>query len=223
MKCYFKKILFILITINLISCSTTEPKENTVAQQKIDTLKTNMAIIPATINIQPYEGLDKEITNYIFTELSKVYPKIKLLTYKAIPQRAYYKPRNRYKADTILAILNKTTADGEYTVALTNKDISTDNGPGIPDWGVMGLALIKGKPCVASTFRVSKTNVKQQYFKVVIHELGHTQGLSHCPDKTCIMTDAEGKNNTENEKGFCKKCEAVLKAKGFIVEKLRFE
>jgi archaemetzincin len=164
----------------------------------------------------------KKLLNYIFAELRKVYPELKLLTYKPLPQSAYYKPRNRYKADTILAILNNTTANGEYTVALTNKDISTDNGPGIPDWGVMGLGLINGKPCVASTFRVSKTNVKQQYFKVVIHELGHTQGLPHCPDKTCIMTDAEGKNNTENEKGFCKKCEAVLKAKGFIVEKLRF-
>lgn len=220
---HFSKILFILFAINLISCANKEPTDNTETQQKIDTLKTDAAIIPATINVQPYEGLDKEISNYIFAELSKVYPKIRLLTYKAIPQRAYYKPRNRYKADTILAILNKTTADGEYTVALTNKDISTDNGPGIPDWGVMGLALIKGKSCVASTFRVSKTNVKQQYFKVVIHELGHTQGLPHCPDKTCIMTDAEGKNNTEKEKGFCNKCQAVLKSKGFIVEKLKFE
>jgi archaemetzincin len=222
MKHYFLITLSILFAINLISCSDNEPKENDIEQQKVEVIKTTATITPATINIQPYDGLDKEISDYVFTELSKVYPKVKLLTYKPLPQRAYYKPRNRYKADTILVILNNTTANGEHTVALTNKDISTDNGPGIPDWGVMGLALIGGKPCVASTFRVSKTNVKQQYFKVVIHELGHTQGLKHCPDKTCIMTDAEGKNNTENEKGFCKKCVTVLKAKGFIVEKLVF-
>ncbi|MBK6834795.1 MAG: matrixin family metalloprotease [Bacteroidetes bacterium] len=222
MKYYFLKTVAILFAINLISCSDNEPKENAIEQQKVELIKTAAAITPATINIQPYDGLDEEITNYIFAELNKVYPKVKLLAYNPLPQRAYYKPRNRYKADTILAILNNTTANGEHTVALTNKDISSDNGPGVPDWGIMGLALIKGKPWVASTFRVSKTNVKQQYFKVVIHELGHTQGLKHCPDKTCIMTDAEGKNNTENEKGFCKKCEAVLKAKGFIVDKFIF-
>jgi len=223
MKNHFHKTLLFLFALHSFSCSNNEVKEKNIAQQKLDTIKTTPAVKTALINVQPYDGLSKEITEYIYAELGKVYPNLKLLSYKPLPQRAYYKPRNRYKADTIIAILRDITADGEHTVALTNKDISTDNGPGIPDWGVMGLGFQPGKACVASTFRVSKKNVKQQYFKVVIHELGHTQGLPHCPDKTCIMTDAEGKNNTENEKGFCKKCETVLKAKGFIVEKLRFE
>lgn len=207
--------MLILFGMNIISCSDGKPKESNASQQKKEVLKPATAIKPATINLQPYDGLDKEITEYVFAELNKVYPKLKLQAYQSLPQSAYYKPRNRYKADTIIAILRDITADREYTVGLTSKDISTDNGPGIPDWGVMGLGFQPGKACVASTFRVSKTNIKQQYFKVVIHELGHTQGLPHCPDKTCIMTDAEGKNNTENEKGFCKKCKTFLENKGF--------
>jgi archaemetzincin len=106
------------------------------------------------------------------------------------------------------------TKDGRVTVGLTNKDISTDNG-NIPDWGVMGLGYQPGKSCVVSTFRLSKRNLKEQYFKVAIHELGHTQGLPHCPNKTCLMTDAEGKNNTDKENGFCEKCKAFLIAKGW--------
>lgn len=51
----------------------------------------------------------------------------------------------------------------------------------------------------------------------LIHELVHTQGLDHCPDKTCIMTDANSKNTTDNEIGFCKKCNPFLKEKDWRI------
>jgi hypothetical protein len=51
---------------------------------------------------------------------------------------------------------------------------------------------------------------------VVIHGPDHTQGLDHCPDITCIMQDAKGKNTFAHETGFCKKCKASLAKKGWV-------
>lgn len=93
-------------------------------------------------------------------------------------------------------------------------DISTSKGE-IKDWGVMGLGYCPGKSCVASSFRLSAQKRQQQFFKVAIHELGHTQGLAHCANKTCLMRDAEGSNYLNEETGFCENCKAVLVKKGW--------
>lgn len=200
----------------LFACSNNEVKQEDNNQVKKEVSK--KTISPPNdikiIDIQAYEGLSEDIVNYVYSELKEVCPKINLLKVKPLPKRAYYKPRNRYRADTIIALLRDITLDGHVTMGLTNKDISTDKGA-IYDFGIMGLAFNGGKAGVASTFRVSKTNIKEQYFKVAIHELGHTQGLEHCPDVTCLMTDAKGKNTTDGEKGFCKKCKAHLINRGW--------
>ena len=36
----------------------------------------------------------------------------------------------------------------------------------------------------------------ERFSKVVIHELGHALGLSHCETPGCVMRDAEGKIST---------------------------
>lgn len=219
MKSSFNYFLFCLALI-LFSCSSQENKQAEIEKEKElsdETSETKNNFI--VIDIQPYEGLSKEITEHIYTELKKVYPNVKLLNSVPLPKRAFYKPRNRYRADTLIYLLRNKTPDGHVTLGLTNKDISTASGKHF-DWGVMGLGYQPGKACVASTFRLSKTNTKEQFFKVAIHELGHTQGLPHCPNTQCIMTDAEGKNKTDNEKGFCTKCKAVLVSKGFDLNKL---
>jgi archaemetzincin len=81
----------------------------------------------------------------------------------------------------------------------------------------MGLGFEPGNACVISTFRLSKTNFAAQFYKVALHELGHTQGLPHCPNKTCLMRDAEGSNHLDEETGFCPSCKAYLKSKGWLI------
>lgn len=127
---------------------------------------------------------------------------------------AYYPARNRYRADSLLLYLKKQTPKGHVTLGLTSKDISCTNGD-IPDWGIMGLSYCPGKASVTSTYRLSKKNLLEQFFKTSIHELGHAMGLDHCPVKTCFMRDAEGKNTTNEEKEFCPKCKKFLIEKGW--------
>jgi archaemetzincin len=51
-----------------------------------------------------------------------------------------------------------------------------------------------------------------RFRKVVIHEFGHNWGLPHCPDKTCVMTDAvESVKTIDNAKlALCEKCNKRL-------------
>ena len=212
-------IILVFVANLLLACTNNEVKQEDNNQVKKEASK--KTISPPKdikiIDIQPYNGLSEDIVDYVYTELKKVCPKVNLLKVKPLPKRAYYKPRNRYRADTIIALQRDYTLEGHVTMGLTNKDISSDKGA-IYDFGIMGLAFNSGKAGVASTYRVSKTKTKEQYFKVVIHELGHTQGLDHCPDITCLMTDAKGKNTTDGEKGFCKKCKAHLVSRGWKLD-----
>jgi archaemetzincin len=152
--------------------------------------------------------------NYVYTEIKKVYSNTVLLKPIALPAAAFYKPRNRYRADTIIAWLARRTAGGYVTMGLTTKDVSTTKGTKA-DWGVMGLGYQPGRACVTSTFRLSKANLLSQFFKVAIHELGHTQGLAHCETKSCFMRDAEGHNTTDEEYEFCTSCRKTLIRKGW--------
>jgi archaemetzincin len=219
------KIIKLILIILLFSfCSQNEGSIDDIKNENNNNQKPAVAkkelgekhVSPQALNIDilPFEGIPQSITDHVFKELSKILTNLNLLKPIALPKRAYYAPRNRYRADTLIYILRNATEDGHVTMGLTNKDISAEKGK-VFDYGIMGLAYQPGKSCVVSTYRLSKKNINEQFFKVAIHELGHTQGLPHCPNKTCLMTDAEGKNNTDKENGFCIKCKTYLIAKGW--------
>ena len=196
----FKKNIFFFIFISLIfSCE--KSKDNAVKNGE-----------EITILIQPFEDVKPKQLAEISENIRKIYPKIKILEPVDFPKNAFYQPRNRYRADSIIKYLRTKTPNNCVTLALTNKDISVTKGK-VADFGVMGLGYRPGNACVASTFRLNAENKSEQFYKVAIHELGHTQGLKHCPDKTCFMRDAEGKNPTNEEKDFCQNCKKVLRSK----------
>ncbi len=142
---------------------------------------------------------------------------VEVLPEKPLPKAAYYKPRDRYKADDVLdAITSQEPAHAQKILALTTRDISTTNEKA-DDWGIMGMGQLGGRACIVSTFRLRKGNAGDALFtarlvKVVNHELGHTWGLDHCPEAGCLMQDAKGKIATvDGESGKpCGKCSATL-------------
>lgn len=194
------KIVFCFTLFSLIfSCE----------KSKLSDLKSEEEI---TILIQPFEDVKPKQLEEISENIRKIYPKIKILEPIDFPKNTFYQPRNRYRADSIIKYLRTKTPENSVTLALTNKDISVTKGK-VADFGVMGLGYRPGKACVASSFRLNTKNKNEQFYKIAIHELGHTQGLKHCPDKTCFMRDAEGKNPTNEEKDFCQNCKKVLRSK----------
>jgi archaemetzincin len=194
-------LIYLLLTIVSSSCHNNE----TVVKRNF-----------VTIDIQPFEGFSNQMTHQVANQIKEIYPHITVKPEIPLPISSFYAPRNRFRADSLIRFLKSRTAKDHVTIGLTHKDISTTDGE-IKDWGVMGLGYYPGSACVVSTFRLKKERLSSQFYKVCIHELGHSSGLDHCPEKTCFMRDAEGGNPTDDEKEFCNKCRKVLIKKGWIL------
>lgn len=194
------KYCFLVFLFLVLSCKN-EKSESSIKSQKV-------------IIIQPLGDFKTEQSQLVFTEIKTINPNVVLRPNISFPENSYYKPRNRYRADSIIKSLKDNIGKDSLIVGLSNHDISTTY-KGVKDWGVMGLGYRPGKSCVVSDFRMSGKNRNQQFYKVVLHELGHTEGLPHCETKTCLMRDAEGGNHLDEEKDFCVKCKNFLVNKGW--------
>ncbi|MEN2400164.1 Zn-dependent protease [Flavobacterium sp. MC2016-06] len=181
----------------LISCKKTETEKH-----------------PKIIVLQPLGNFQSNAANEVLEKIKEINPNVVLRKAIDFPLGSYYKSRNRFRADSIIKNLKSKIGVDSVIVGLSNKDISTTKGK-IRDWGVMGLGYHPGRACVVSDFRLSNKNKKEQFYKVVLHELGHTEGLPHCETKTCLMRDAAGGNPIDQEKNFCKKCSTFLKSKNW--------
>lgn len=198
------KYYILILFLSLISC-TNSKKEDQIENQ----IKVQKAIV-----IQPLGKFKESQAKMVFTQIKTINCNVVLKQNIDFPGNSYYKPRNRYRADSIIKSLRNTIGNDSVIVGLSNSDISTTKN-GIKDWGIMGLGYRPGKSCVVSDFRMATKNINQQFYKVVLHELGHTEGLPHCNVKTCLMRDAEGGNPLDEEKSFCNSCKSFLKAKGW--------
>jgi archaemetzincin len=179
------------------------------------------------IGLQPIGPYDKEQLQFIRLELQGFFKtQVVILNETAMPAAFLNTSKGeRYSADSLIRWLARTAPDSIYkVVALTHKDIFTTkyaNGQikkpenAYAVWGIFGLGFKPGRSCVISDHRL-QTNNKQQFKHrirtVVIHELGHNQGLDHCPTKNCIMSDANENIKTVDNSSdqYCKKCNDQL-------------
>ena len=140
---------------------------------------------------------------------------------RALPKAAFYRPRRRWRADTILELLPGMVPDADpdaKILGLTGSDISTTKGK-FEDWGIFGLGQMPGRAAVVSSFRLRRKTkdralVKFRVANTALHEIGHTFGLDHCDEPNCPMLDAEGGiANTDSSTGHLGPgCQAKLDA-----------
>ena len=201
-----KSLLYMAIAIFLCTaCNQSHKKDNAKKTNHSLTAPKKQKVI---IAIQPFVDIPKENVDYVAQYLKKMYANVVINAPIEFPKKSLNQAKTRYRADSLIRFLSAQTKPGYLTIGLTTGDISTTKNT--PDWGIMGLGYCPGKSCVASSFRLKGKNKMEKLFKVAIHELGHTQGLSHCPVNDCLMHDAEGRDRLDEEKDFCKKCKAVL-------------
>jgi archaemetzincin len=175
-----------------------------------------------TIAILPLTTADKDLVRDIEAGIKKVlHADITILEQQQLPVSSFYKPRQRYIADSLLDFLERENNKRfEKMIGITAKDISTRKGPHV-NWGVMGLGNCPGESCVISSFRVNKSSKDRGHFikrmiLLALHELGHTYSLPHCPDGACIMKDAEGKMNLDDGESYCNDCSNTLRKEGVL-------
>jgi len=170
------------------------------------------------IVLQPLGKFPAKETQLIRNGLLKIYD-VDIIIAKSIPLpvKTYCQPINRYSANELIGFLSDKK-DGAYTIiGLTDQDVFTTKGTN-KYWGVMGLGTLNADASVVSTKRLHRgKEMDQELIKLAVHELGHNFGLPHCPDKTCIMADAEGHDNFYRETGLCDACRKALTDKGITV------
>jgi archaemetzincin len=211
LKYFQNQLLFLTATVIIfLSCIQHSGSSNKV---------TNNINNKFTVALLPYTGFDTILLNDIIKEVEVFYKcNAIILSVNNLPANAFYAPRQRYKADSLLLFQKLLAKDGIRLVAgFTAKDISTSNGE-ISDWGVFGLGYCPGKACVISTYRLQKSSITPRQFeerliKVVLHELGHNFGLPHCKfDNECLLSDASGtiKQVDKERKWLCSNCTKIL-------------
>lgn len=187
----YKLWCFILVLELLQGCDTqTNPSPSTISKQ--------VTPVQKQIRLLPYQGFDTTLLPDLQQAITKFYPcRISILPTQPLPSFAYYAPRKRYRADSLL-VYQQQIANQQIIIGLTHQDISTSSESSA-DWGVFRLGYCPGPACVISTYRLqrashSRSQLQQRLLKVVLHELGHNFGLPHCNSKesTCLMNDAKG-------------------------------
>ncbi|MBT3227062.1 MAG: archaemetzincin family Zn-dependent metalloprotease [Deltaproteobacteria bacterium] len=129
---------------------------------------------------------------------------------------AYNRTRNQYHSTSILEKLSSFTGlKAEKIVVLTKEDLF------IPILThVYGEAQLCGRSCIVSICRLNEElDSKKQsdiFFnrtaKEVLHELGHTFGLTHCKDRTCIMHYCRSIRDVDRKSiQLCRYCRILLK------------
>ena len=124
--------------------------------------------------------------------------------------QAYNAERKQYLSSKLLAALGKAQKD-ERVVAITDVDLY-----------VPRLNFVFGEADVSSeTAIISLCRLRQEYYglapdealflerasKEIVHELGHTFGLGHCPNNKCVMHFSNSLADTDlKEAYFCNIC-----------------
>lgn len=182
---------------------------------------------PAAIAVQPLGPVKAERLAVVKHGLEQAFGvTVELRKAIALPKSAWYAPRARYRADTLLDHLHETAGPKPpVVIGITEKDISCTKDEHV-DWGIFGLGELDGRTCIVSTFRLGargadEKKLRERLLKVAIHEVGHVTGRPHCPKAGCVMQDAEASIDTvDRESGaFCEECKAAsLK---WIAEKMK--
>jgi archaemetzincin len=129
----------------------------------------------------------------------------------------FYNPnRSQYDGNLLLREMEKRfSADDQKTLGLFSVDLF------IPILTyIFGQAFLNGSCGIASVYRLRNERYglppdeglfRNRVVKEVIHELGHTFGLIHCIDPSCVMRSSTYVEDIDQKTAhFCHKCQNLL-------------
>lgn len=170
-----------------------------------------------TITIASFVHLEKQILETIALKVQHEFRCQVVIKEVHLDLIEYFEAsRRQYSGDKLLMAVDLMDfpASGK-TIALFNVDLF------IPILTyIFGQAQLGGRTAVASLYRLSNERygmkpddnlLIDRFQKVVIHELGHTFGLMHCHNSTCVMRSSTYMEDIDQKEAqLCAKCRKIL-------------
>ena len=172
-----------------------------------------MAIAVQKIYLVPIGQVEPEVLSTLCPPLEErfgypceVAPGIEL------PPGAYHPRRGQYHAPAFLErLLTLALPDAVRVLGITGVDLY------VPELNfVFGQAQFPGRVAVISLCRLrpqfyglepDQALLQERALKEAVHELGHTFGLSHCPQPGCVMHFSNSLLDTDRKgSDFCPTC-----------------
>lgn len=233
-------ILLSLLATFLFSCNSESQEAKDKQQDKSkDRAERVSKPQPPTLYVYNMGGVPAKDVDELVAALKKVYPDTKYAGTLSLVDSAYIKndPRgnNRYWWSKLLPHLKKTT-DTKHglTLVIVNAEVCNWDAKAKGSHANLGMSNCGGHVSTISyqRLKVNHLNNVNDMMKVAIHELGHSVGGlvpnrkddgGHCPDKNCLMKNANNGFPYQGLTSFCPSCSKAMKAKGFNLEALQLK
>jgi len=164
-----------------------------------------------------FGAFEKDVTGRISEDITSVFQYPVQLRECNPDLSNYYNPRRRqYDANKILQVVSDMSPSPVVkTIGLLRIDLF------IPILTyIFGQAKLNGNTGIVSLYRLrnelygleqNNDLLNDRLRKVVIHELGHTFGLIHCHNPSCIMRSSTYVEDIDQKKiNFCNSCQTGI-------------
>lgn len=133
-----------------------------------------------------------------------------------LPRTGYDSERQQYDGNAVIELLSATESpEAERLVGLIDQDCYSSGlnfifGQAAPGGREAFVALARlHPPC--SGMEEDKNLFRDRVLKEIVHELGHTWGLSHCDQPGCVMRFSNSVQDIdEKTPEFCSNCRGKL-------------
>lgn len=206
-----EKFLSVLIQIMIIYGLIFLMGCRTLTKGAYKVMKVNVVIIPIG-------NVDSKDVIYLENGLQARFGNCTITQSIKMPAEAYNSSRGQYSSEFLLQYLPKFSQEipnEAKVLGVTVEDLY------VPDLNfVFGQAQLNGRYAIVSLKRLNpvfygvaadRELYLHRMLKESVHELGHTLGLNHCPNKRCVMHFSNSLWDTDIKSDwFCGQCSAKI-------------